>query len=179
MSRTPYLQTERLELKPVTHDDEQFLNTHLNHPKIREHISSFRTPYSEMEQQDSFEEFHTGENVVSLVIWDGDERVGHIGLMPFHDRNKLGNLGYWIAPDHWGAGYATEAAEAIIGFGFDELGLHRIDAWIEAPNEGSRRVVEKLGFTHEGTKREAEFTGSEWVNQVLYGLLASEWKPGF
>ncbi|MEM7339963.1 MAG: GNAT family protein [Actinomycetota bacterium] len=87
---------------------------------------------------------------------------------------KAAKLGFAINADYWGHGYAPEAAALIVAFGFDELGLHRISAAVGPENERSLRLVERLGFVHEGTIRDHVFTNGAWRASHLYSILESE-----
>lgn len=87
---------------------------------------------------------------------------------------RAGKLGYSIAYEHWGKGYATDAAQAMIRFGFDELGLHRISAAIGPENTASIRVAKNLGMKHEGRIRDHVFTNGRWRDSDLYSILAEE-----
>ncbi|WP_030398441.1 GNAT family N-acetyltransferase [Kitasatospora purpeofusca] len=98
----------------------------------------------------------------------GFVRIGLAGV-------KAGKLGYAVAAGHWGLGYATDAARAIIRLGFEELGLHRVSAAIGPDNAASIAVVERLGFSREGVLRDHVFTNNAWRDSVLYSLLADEW----
>ncbi|HUL25989.1 MAG TPA: GNAT family protein [Streptosporangiaceae bacterium] len=84
-------------------------------------------------------------------------------------------LGYAIRADEWGHGYATDAAQALISYGFSKLGLHRISAAIGPDNAVSITVVKKLGFTLEGRIRDHVFTNGAWRDSLLYSLLEHEW----
>jgi ribosomal-protein-alanine N-acetyltransferase len=90
---------------------------------------------------------------------------------------QAAKLGYAIAADHWGRGYATDAARAMVTFGFHELGLHRITAAIGPENAASMAVVKRLGFTREGHLRDHVFTNGAWRDSVLWSILAHEWPP--
>jgi RimJ/RimL family protein N-acetyltransferase len=83
-------------------------------------------------------------------------------------------LGYAIRADHWGKGYATDAVRTIIDFGFIELGIHRITVAIGPDNAASIAVIEKLGFTYEGTLRDHVFTNGAWRDSRLYSILAPQ-----
>ncbi|MCG3142018.1 MAG: Spermidine N(1)-acetyltransferase [Anaerolineae bacterium] len=85
-------------------------------------------------------------------------------------------MGYEIDPKVWGNGYATEAAEALLQFGFTTLQLHRIWAEALAANENSIHVLEKLGMRQEGRLREKEFFKGRFWDTVIYGILAEEWR---
>lgn len=84
---------------------------------------------------------------------------------------KAAKLGYAIRADQWGHGYATDAVKTIVDFGFNELGLHRITAAIGPDNSGSITVVEKLGFSCEGTLRDHVYTNGSWRDSRLYSIL--------
>jgi len=83
-------------------------------------------------------------------------------------------------PDHRGHGYATEAAAAMLGLGFEGLGLHRIVGRLDARNDASARVLERLGMRREAHFVENEFVKGEWCDELVYAMLASEWQasPG-
>jgi RimJ/RimL family protein N-acetyltransferase len=85
-------------------------------------------------------------------------------------------LGYELDPSHWGRGYATEAAAALLRFGFETLGLHRVWSYHVAPNERSAAVLRRLGFRQEGRLRENEHLRGAWHDTIVYGLLQSEWE---
>lgn len=88
------------------------------------------------------------------------------------------DLGYELNPDYWGCGYATEAAAALIDWGFAQLGLHRVWAWCIADNARSARVLERLGMYLEGRQREKVWMGDRWADALLYGILVHEWREG-
>jgi RimJ/RimL family protein N-acetyltransferase len=101
--------------------------------------------------------------------------IGNCGLRRKSENDWEADIGYELAPEHWGKGYATEAARALIAFGFRELGLHRLSAWCVADNTASARVLEKCGLRLEGRLRENEFYKGRWWDTLLYGMLKSEW----
>ena len=86
------------------------------------------------------------------------------------------DIGYELAPDFWGHGYATEAARAVAGWGFSHLLLHRVTAWCIAENAGSVRVLEKLGMRREGRLRDKHYFKGRWWDVLLYAILAEEWR---
>lgn len=101
-----------------------------------------------------------------------DDLVGFVRLhLGAHSSAKIG---YAIHADHWGHGYATDAATTILTFGFRELGLHRVTAAVGPENASSIAVLTHLGFTLEGTLRHHVFTNGAWRDSLLYSLLADE-----
>ena len=86
------------------------------------------------------------------------------------------DIGYELDPKHWNHGYATEAAHAMVDFGFSHFGLHRVWSWCVADNVGSAHVLEKLGMRLEGRLRENEYYKGRWWDTLMYAILADEWK---
>jgi ribosomal-protein-alanine N-acetyltransferase len=99
--------------------------------------------------------------------------VGAVGLMlePAHHRAELG---YWVARDAWGRGVCTEAARAVIRYGFNVLGLERIHAHHFSRNPSSGRVMQKLGMQHEGTLRAHVVKWERREDIECYGILREE-----
>ena len=100
--------------------------------------------------------------------------IGGISLRIEHDSNRA-SLGYGIGQPWWGRGITTEAARAVVAYGFETLGLERIFATADARNIASQRVMQHLGMTHEGTLRSHRIARGERVDEVWYGVLRAEW----
>lgn len=98
----------------------------------------------------------------------GFVRLGFSGV-------KAAKLGYAVHADHWGHGYATEAASLAIECGFSTLGLHRISAAIGPTNQPSLAIIKRLGFSCEGRIRDHVYTNGKWRDSLLYSILAHEW----
>ncbi|HJN85712.1 MAG: GNAT family protein [Dehalococcoidia bacterium] len=112
----------------------------------------------------------------AITFPDGGQVIGNIGIRRKPENDWEADIGYELAPEYWGRGYATEAALAIVDFGFRELGLHRISSWCIADNAASARVLERVGLRPEGRLRENEHFKGRWWDTLLYGLLESEWR---
>ncbi len=93
-------------------------------------------------------------------------------------RRSQAELGYWVRSDRASRGYATEAARAMLRYGFATLRLHKIRADVAVGNHPSARVLEKLGFVREGTLREDRPVGSVFLDHWRYGLLGRDFDPG-
>ena len=102
--------------------------------------------------------------------------IGNCGIRMGRPDAREADLGYELDPRYWGQGYATEAARALLAFGFEELGLHRIWANCVADNVGSARVLEKVGMRQEGRLRDKEWYKGRWWDTLLYAILEDEWR---
>ena len=85
------------------------------------------------------------------------------------------HLGYILNRNYWGNGYATEAARAMVGFAFSELGAHRVYADCHPENAASIRVLEKVGMALEGRRRDYMIFHGEYSDTLLYSILEHEW----
>ena len=100
------------------------------------------------------------------------QRCVGFGLINYiHERYRIANLGYWVRPDMAGRGYATRIAGLVARFGFDTLGLVRLELVVEPANAASRRVAEKLGASEEGLLRNRLTINGEVRNALMFGLL--------
>jgi Acetyltransferases, including N-acetylases of ribosomal proteins len=115
------------------------------------------------------------------TIWAVTERgidrvIGSVGLIPDQKRgNPLAlMLGYWIGQEHWGKGYAQEAARAVLSHGFSAMSANLISAYCYPDNLRSRNVLERLGFEYEGYLHQAEIAYDGRVLDVLCFYLTSE-----
>ncbi len=111
----------------------------------------------------------------ALVLKSSNQLIGNCGIRKASADASEADIGYELSPEHWGRGYATEAARAIVEFGFRELGLHRIWSWCIADNVGSARVLQKLGMQPEGRLRHKEHFKGRWWDTLLFAMLDYEW----
>ncbi|TYT62946.1 GNAT family N-acetyltransferase [Natrialba swarupiae] len=169
-----FLAGERVELRTIESEDIEAVRRWMNHTEIRRYIDEFRYPTSRTEYEEWADDGVSSGRVDLLICVDGDP-VGRIRLVPLDETRGWGNLGFVIGPDHCHNGYATEAADLIVEYAFTELRLHRLEGKALAPNEGSQRVLETLGFVREGRRREVAVVDGEYVDEVWYGLLRAEW----
>lgn len=107
---------------------------------------------------------------VTFAIEHDEQLIGAVGLVVdrMHDRAELG---YWIGVPFWGHGFATEAARAMVRYGFDEQSLNRIVAHAFSRNPASGRVLQKIGMTREGVLRQHFKKWGEYVDVDCYALL--------
>ena len=111
---------------------------------------------------------------LAVTLRNGGRLIGNAGIRLNGVDSHAAEIGYELAPDEWGKGYATEAAGEIVRFGFEELGLHRIGAWTVAENTGSARVLEKLGMSLEGRLRHYEHYKGRYWDVLMYGMVRGE-----
>ncbi len=115
---------------------------------------------------------------LSMVVQrrDSGELIGTAMLHWVSREHGQGELGYVLHPDHHGKGFATEITVELLRMGFEDVGMHRICGRCDGRNIASARVMEKAGMRREAHLRENEFVKGEWTDEVIYALLAGEWR---
>ncbi len=102
--------------------------------------------------------------------------IGELGLGCVSISNRSFEVGYTFLPEHCGRGYATEAVRALINYAFVSIGAHRVGGRLDARNERSGRLLERVGMRREGVLRETERVKGEWTDEAVYGVLDREWE---
>jgi len=176
------IDTRRLILREFTEDDWPELLAYWTDPR-------YQRFYAEVDDVERTVRDLVGRFVASrseeprrvwqlAVVRQADGRlIGNCGIRINDPDRREANIGYELAPDWWGYGYATEAACAIVRFGFDTCRLHRIWAECVADNTASARVLEKLGMRPEARFREHWWAKGRWWDTLIYAILDHEWQP--
>lgn len=179
--RSLRLSTERLHLRPLGAADAPALFAIHADPEFARFWSS--TPWTEMAQAEALiaqdqRDLERGEHVrLGIERRDDGALLGSCTLFKIHAANRRAETGYGLAPAVWGRGYAREAMQALLGWGFapDGLNLHRVEADIDPDNLASAKLLERLGFQLEGRLRERWIVGGVVSDSAIYGLLQPEW----
>lgn len=112
---------------------------------------------------------------LAVICSEDDALIGDV-LLKLESKDALqGEIGYIFNPDYAGRGYATEAVAAMIGVGFSSFGFHRIFARLDALNQGSIGVVERLGLRREAHLVENDRFNGAWGDEYIYAVLARVW----
>ena len=176
----PTLETLRLKLRPFSLSDARDVMRLAGDRDIADTTLNIPHPYADGMAESWIETHKSGYETDSsvtfaVVLRDGACLVGAIGLTIDRRFNKA-ELGYWTGRPYWNKGYATEAAKAVVEFGFSDLRLNRIYARHLARNPSSGRVMEKIGMQEEGIARQDLMKWEEYEDMVLYGILLEDWK---
>ena len=110
----------------------------------------------------------------AVILKEEKKMIGTCGFTRFHMRHNAAEIGYVINPAYRGRGIADEAVLAVMKFGFEKLGLNRIEAKYIMGNEASRRVMEKVGMTFEGVRRGERLIKGEYRDIGVCSILRSE-----
>ncbi len=174
------LSTQRLTLRWMTDADAPALFTIFSDRDVTRYWSS--GPWTEMAQAhsaitDILGQYEDGSKLrFAIVLTETGEMVGSMNLYDFMHANRRCDIGYALAPAHWGKGYLSEAMAATLDYAFAQLNLNRIEADIDPRNTVSARLLEKMKFTKEGYMRERWIVNGEVCDTAFYGLIKRDWE---
>ena len=177
-SNLPSLETERLLLRPMCMSDDEDMYRYAQRQDVTEYlrwsphpsISYTRDYLSYIEERYALGEFYDW----AVVEKESGRMIGTCGFASLDSENDRGELGYVLNPDYHGKGYGTEAARRVLQFGFDVLHLHRIEAKFMQENRASLHVMEKLGMTLEGYRRDGMLIKERYRTIGVCAILASD-----
>lgn len=174
-----HLRTERLILRDFVADDWQAVLAYQKDPRYlqfypwrdrsEEDVRAFVQMFLDQQTEEPRRKFQ-----LAITLPEDGRLIGNCGIRRKDENDWEGDIGYELAPEFWRLGYATEVATLMVGYGFDELKLHRVSSWCIADNVASARVLEKVGLRLEGRSRENEYFKGRWWDTLLYGLLEGE-----
>ena len=180
----PTLRTERLVLRPWRLADAPDLHAICGVFEVAQFMS--RTPYPmTVEDARTYLESRVAGKAdgcdrafgFAVTLAEDGRFIGSCGLR-VHEAPQRAEVGYFMDPQYWGKGYATEACRAVVRFAFVDLGMRRVSADYQARNAASGRVLEKLGFTIEGRLRRHSLRLGIVDDMIVTGLLREEWERG-
>ena len=174
----PFLNGSRIYLRPLDEADLDRCLRWINDPELIVRLGR-RHPMSRTQEREWLLGQYKSESHLNLaiIVRDGDRHIGNCGFNQIDYFNRCAEFGILIGEkDAWGQGYGPEAAQLILRYGFEELGLHRIALEVYSFNEHAIRSYEKAGFVHEGTKRESYFRNGAFHDTLVMGILEEEWE---
>lgn len=168
----PELTTKRLELKQITADLLPQITAGLTDRELTKYYGVSYDTQEETEEQmvwyRNLEESGTG---IWWAIYIENSFCGAIGFSDFDQHHLKAEFGVWVLPNYWGRGIMLEAGKAVIEFGFEQLNIHRIEAFVEKENLNCKRGLDKLIFAYEGTMRECELKEEKRISIDIYSRL--------
>lgn len=171
----PTLTTERLILRPFEPEDAPVVQRLAGDRVVADTTERIPHPYEDG-MAEAWIATHPQQFLerkqctFAIVLKDGQQVIGAVGLT-LTVAHSRGELGYWIGREFWNRGFCTEAARAVIEYGFSGLGLHRIHARHLTRNPASGRVMAKLGMQHEGRLRQHTRKWDIFEDVDVYGVL--------
>lgn len=170
-----FLTGEHVELEPLDPEDDDHVAAYRetrNLPEMRA-TGGYEAGLTPAEARDAIRERRSSEGALCAIVAEGGVQ-GWAGVAMRDDRAREAEVSHYVLPGGQGKGYATDAVRTLVGFAFGSLNAHSVVGRIRADNDASRRVLEKAGFSEEGTRRESLYTEGDYRDVAVYGLLHRE-----
>ena len=176
----PTIKANRVCLRWITEEDVDALYRIFSNKEVMRYWS---TP--PLEDKDAavklLNEIHEGFHRQTTMKWGIARRtdnalIGTTTLFNMDFNHRRAEMGYGLDRAHWGNGFMQEALRALLGYAFEVLDLHRIEADVDPRNAASIRTLERLGFQREGFLRERWQVNGEIQDAFFYGLLRPDWE---
>jgi ribosomal-protein-alanine N-acetyltransferase len=181
MASLPVLETARLILRALSLDDAVDQLAYAREPEVARPGMWDPLPTLEENRRDLIETL-ASEARGETAEWGVEHRlegrlIGRCGFVHFRRGHGSAELGFALARPYWRQGYMTEAVTAVLRYGFEQLGLRRVEAICLAENTACRRLLEGMHFELEGTARQAFLQDGNYKDLRRYALLNDEWPP--
>ncbi|WP_066051496.1 GNAT family N-acetyltransferase [Robertmurraya korlensis] len=169
-----FIETERLTIRKFEENDYLAVYTYTSDPIVMRYI-----PEGVFTEEDAkkFVVKNKGEKVEKypVILKENNTLIGHIVFHPYFGEHTY-EIGWVFHPNYYNQGFASEAAKAVLQYGFEDLKLHRIIATCQPENIGSYRVMDKIGMRREGYFKNCIPNGDGWWDEYYYAILAEEWR---
>ncbi|RFC71036.1 GNAT family protein [Streptomyces sp. AcE210] len=173
----PVLTGEKALLRPFTEADATAMADAIEDPEVIRYtfepsteltVERLRAWYGSRSEQADRLDLAVTDRATGVV-------VGEVVLYDWNPANRSCTFRTLIGPRGRGRGLGTEATRLIVGYGFEQVGLHRIQLDVYSHNHRARRVYEKVGFVEEGTRRQSQLRDGAWLDEVVMSILSHEW----
>ncbi|MCK5773629.1 MAG: GNAT family N-acetyltransferase [Thermoplasmata archaeon] len=173
------LDGKRIYLRPLEEADADDITENVNDPEVVKWTLLIPYPYPDdgaiqfirMAEKSMLER---SSYIFGIILKKSDRLIGVISLDKVEWTHRVSKIGYWLGKDHWNNGYMTEATALLTAFGFEQLGLFRMEAVILEGNVRSAKVLTKCRFRKEGIERSRYQKDGRRFNGTLYSLLPSD-----
>ena len=179
-SKMPELETPRLFLRAMRVRDTEDMYAYAKDTEVTRYL--LWIPHKSPDYTRSYLEYLAGRYRLgqhyewAMVSKADGHMIGTCGFSRIECPHNAAEIGYVLNPAYWGQGLVAEAAERVLRFGFDVLGLHRVEARYMVGNDASRRVMEKLGMRFEGVRRGSMLVKGVYRDIGICSILVNEYR---
>lgn len=170
----PILKTKRLLLRQFVESDLESVFKGLSHPDIIKYYGvSYQTLEETKKQMTFFADLEKNETGIWWAVCSADNKTfyGAGGLNSLSKEHKKAEIGFWLISEFWGDGIMKEAMPLICNYGFNILGLHRIEGLVETENKNCKKAMAKLDFQHEGTMKDCEIKNGAFISLDIFAKV--------
>jgi len=178
---TKKIETDRLILRAFEYsDDDDMLKYWISDPQIQSMISEpiYSTKEEVKKLLDKYISSYQNDSYYRWIIVEKESLagIGQIAIFLVDTKNHWCEIEYCIGSEFHRKGFATEATNAVIDFGFESVNFHKVQVCHKEHNIASKGLIQKCGFTYEGTLRDYFYMDGKYVSRCFYSMLKSEWE---
>ena len=173
----PIIETDRVCLRQFNDSDLENVFSGLSHPDIVKYYGvSFESLEATKEQMTWFSDLEKNATGIWWAICSkGDGKfLGAGGLNDLDIENKKAEIGFWLLPENWGHGIIAEVVPLILNHAFNNLGIHRVEGFVETENVNCKKALLKLKFRLEGTMKDCEIKNGKFISLQIYAKFKDE-----
>ena len=179
---TNTIETERLILRRFEYSDNEAMRKYWIADENIQSLYSEPVYSTEAEVKELLDKYINSYEKEDYYRWaviekNSQECIGQIAYFLVDNKNNFAEIEYCIGSDFQCKGFATEAARAVISYGFDKINLHKVQICTKTINVPSKRVIEKCGFRYEGTLRDYFYMDGQYVGRLYFSILRNEYEP--
>jgi ribosomal-protein-alanine N-acetyltransferase len=173
----PFIKTKRLTLRPFVAEDSKQIYNGLASKDRNSIVRFYGIEFYTLEDSQMHFEWFDALLRENKGIWWGinyNSEQGLLGACGFYNtskQHKKTKIEFWLMPDYWHQGIMTEALPSIVGYAFDELGMHRVEAFIESENQFTKELLLKVGFKHEGTMVDCKVKHGKFISLDIFAII--------
>lgn len=170
----PILKTNRLVLRQITPADQMHLYLGLSNREVIKYYGvEYHRYHDTAEQLKWYQDLYQTKTGLwwALSKPDDPSLMGTCGIYNWQEQHRKAEIGFWLLPEYWQQGLMAEALRGIIVYLFEELNLHRLEAYVETPNKASGNLLGRVGFSLEGTLHDCEIKKGDFISLNVYARL--------
>nr|WP_308195536.1 GNAT family protein [Paenibacillus mellifer] len=179
----PVLESERLRLRRMERSDAEEMFRYWSDPEVIRYMNlpPFASVEDAWEMINLLNGLSESEDALRFGIELKEEQklIGSCGFNVWELAGAYrGEIGYDLGQEYWGHGYMSETLRMLLAYGYETMGLNRIEALVDPRNDASRKLLKAFGFAEEGLLRQYQWTESGFVDLLMYSLLKKEYYKG-
>lgn len=170
----PILKTNNITLRQIKAADQMAVFQGLSNEQVIKHYGVEYHSYADTRAQLNWynELLSTQTGIWWAITQPGNNHmIGACGLYNLQTQHRKAELGYWLMPAYWSRGLMQQALQTLLNYACKQLLLHRVEAYVETENIASYKLLQRLGFQHEGTLQDTEIKKGRFISLDVLALI--------
>lgn len=180
LNNFPLLETERFLLRPIEVDDADEVYHYFSQDEVTKYydLDTFTSRNEAIQLIENWQKrFVDNEGIRwGIATKDNNQIIGSCGYHNWEKEHFKAEVGFEVTPEYWQKGVMTEVLKHVLPYGFEKMGLFRIEALYDPENTASKKTLEKAGFIYEGILRKSSFEKGRFCDAAICSILIEEYR---